>query len=355
MEFRSLKNAIDLFNLANGKHEIRGNGEKMAPIESSIITRGNDTYIHVENVPKESLKKLNAAVYVENGKKEKEAEKENEDGNRRKPKLLPLIIIPAIAIFGLGSCSHIDQIPKDIITNKQVVLYATDSPATVLEGLAGIVGQEEMTNRYVVGNGEYDWKKQSEREQNAVESNEQYNENRNEIDECLNILANPDLSQEEKVNIIKKLNEVCGQEKTIFETHESSADELASEVVEALKMNPDERTEGEIKVVEGMQETYDQNLNLSGKNVETVGEMEEAINSGKKIEGVEINEEADGDVRITYQEVYQVVEQQSHKGISAAVHNVKDFFDQVIKKISNKVNNKAKDVQNISDTKDQGR
>ena len=146
----------------------------------------------------------------------------------------------------------------------------------------GMAGQEAMTNEYVMGDqGSYNYNTQAEVEGTAVTEYSDYSQTDETVTQCMEVLNNPNATQEEIDEALATLSATVEQQHTTYTTLESVIDEQASRFVEQAEQNPDSRTEGEKEIVEGIQEEYDENIELSESNVASAEELREAAQSGE--------------------------------------------------------------------------
>ncbi len=354
MSFKTKYDALRVYSkLKGGKQEIRGvkaDREQNTMLVESSIAKSNDggVYLRVEGIA--DIKKLNACL-VENAEEEEEKESKedkeqnNDDGEKKKRNFKPLLLIPVVMVIGLASCTHTDEKIVQITENKQVILYNTENPGMIKESLAQTAGQEEMTN------GGYNWKEQAERETNATTDYKTGVLLEQQVDECYNILQDDQKTQEEKFDAIKKMNSVYAQQQELYENGREDVTKLAEDAKDALTSKPDERTESEVRIVDNQTSKYDKSQGLTEANVQST---EQVVGSPNDIRDIKAEREPDGDIKITYNEVKELVEKQSHRGIVAAVHNISDYVKNVINKVKNAVTRtERKDSQETNERSQQ--
>lgn len=147
------------------------------------------------------------------------------------------------------------------------------------------------------------------------------------------------------------MNSVYAQQQELYENGREDVSQLAEDAKDALTSKPDERTESEVRIVDNQTRKYDKSQGLTEANVQST---EQVVGSPNDIRNIKAEREPDGNIKITYNEVKELVEKQSHRGIVAAVHNISDYVKNVINKVKNAVTRtERKDSQETNERSQQ--
>ena len=83
---------------------------------------------------------------------------------------------------------------------------------------------------------------------------------------------------------------------------------------------------------------------LDAESLEEIQAVNEAVENGARLENVEITQDKDGDYVITGDQVTELVEQQTHKGLKAAWHKLGEWMKGIKQNIlGNSSNSKGED------------
>ena len=221
-----------------------------------------------------------------------------------------------------------DEEEETVIAYGNVDFYVVENPFKTLEEIGGMAGQEGMTNEYVMGDsGTYDMNEQADIEETSVKGYAYYEELDNKSTECLEVLKDPNSTPKEIAEAINTLSDIFNHQHASYKYVEPMIDEQADRFNEATDLNPDSRSEGEKDIVEGIQEGYEENKDLSELNISSIEELQQAAQDGKvKITGIE--ETARGDYTITYEVLGTLAQGQSKKDMDKTVSGVKDTIQE---------------------------
>lgn len=278
---------------------------------------------------------LIAGYIVENNKEEqalREAKIKQADAESIK-RGIKIVAIIAAGLLTLQLITATKETKEIITTPITGVYYQIDAPSKVAWALANAYGQELMTNERNRSSEDeptkwttYNSSEQADREEKSIQNQSLYISLQEMISQNIEILQNPNSTQEEIVSAITNLKTATERIQIIYSEKKDEIEEYGAGFEKSAKVLPDNRTSGEIDIKNKIISDYNAEYGLSEENIIFINELYDRVKNGEEITIESINQELDGDYIITGESAKEVVSEQKLRGIRAIVEHMKNIF-----------------------------
>ena len=245
-------------------------------------------------------------------------EKKNDKETRFKARYLAPILIPLVLLGAVKGCQSSEPVPvpepKKIVEQIDFQYNDIDSPHIFMEAVTNAKGQEGMTAEKL-NNDEnmfegkyYNSDQQFEDEKRASTGQEDFEKMEVELDECFEVLSNPQSTQEEKAEAAKNALNINMQIEKIYEDNLEFIENGGKSFEDSSNEFKDSNTEAEIKVIRATIDEYKENHALTTENVNNLAQIVMLTEEGYDID-VSMIENTRGDYSISGEAVKFIAEE----------------------------------------------
>lgn len=328
MEASGDTSTLPKITLADLALAIKENGE----VEGIKLLMGEEA-IAAEQ-PKLEAKELSTHVRRQPGKSQdfiegnKPQELPGECKGKRKMGCLPILLVPVILV-GLLPIDNAVHIHEEVITEIEsvgITISGDRNPGLEYWAEGSGQGQEEMTNRFLKGDGKgsYNMHEQADIEQESIDTYTAYANTTTTIKAAIGIINNSNSTQAQIEQALQTLEEQFGIRVAIREEVRPQIEEMKDGFKEAAEAHPDSRTQAEEQIIEGIANEFYRDTSAENSDLGELQDLNDRLQKGEKIGNWKITRNEYGDYVITAQHVRKVVKVEEYRGLKAILHELKE-------------------------------
>lgn len=330
--FTSMVKLAQIWKLQHQPTRKAGVGEKITILDSNSYVMDKEKgkgYAYFEGLPKNTQPVV--GFYIKKTQENTE-EQQQKKGNK-------LIIVPIVMLLGAGALSMKGCTAEETVVEKkevpiEVTIYDIENPSVSAWGLEGQAAQEGKYVNEMQGQGSngkyYDSDEVYQNEYDATKNSEEYEIYQEKAKEGLKNLEGKEATTVELADIQENIENMD----KIYVQKESVVQENYDKFMEYVDMYLDGNTQIEKETAGYILESFDENQELIQENQKTI---EDLINKAEEgtVNIHEIKEEKDGDIKITGEQIVEMVKKEKVSGIKAAFQNMQNFFKGLFKENTN--------------------
>jgi len=294
-----------------------------------------------------------AEAVIENNRRRRRQEVQKQKQREKTIKRVKVIgAIALAATIGISLVTDREKKIEVVETPISNMYYMVEDPSQNQWALVNAVGQEEMTNERNLPREEarrrgasYDPSVQAGREAQSVQYHEEFLEIKSKIGVNMNILRNPESTQEQLKEAITELKTLTDRVQTIYARKQSLVEEAGKGFEKSSKILPDTRTESEIDIKDNIVAEYKMELGLSQANVDFINSIYERVEAGEELNIDMLIQAMDKDYLITGYTSREVVKETNLRGISAILRKFTRLFEKD-KTPNEQIRNEEEQTQN---------